>query len=1166
MPNWTQAQQNAINADGSNILVSAAAGSGKTAVLVERVIRLITDESLNVDIDRLLVVTFTNAAASEMKTRISRSLDELISKEPNNSNALKQRSLLPNAKICTIDSFCINLVREYFFRLNISQDFTILEETQKAVIEQNVIDEIIERLYAEEDESFKALVELLSTTKSDSDLINAVKRLDNYITSQPFPFDWLDEMCELYNPSVDIDGSKLMQYAISELNYAVKFILRVIDNSLSVLYPEDELFDKYSEMLNSDRAVFEKLCSVTDSKWDDIREALFNLSFSRMPSKRGYESEVKSIISESRKLYSGVKSIIATDILPLFSPTSDDIKEDNKFLYPILKQLVKLVKEFHERCFEIKKELNAYTFSDIEHFAIELLFSKDENGNLVRSDIANEYERNFYEILVDEYQDTNTAQDTLFEMLSNGKNRFMVGDVKQSIYRFRLAMPQIFNDKKDSFKYFESGEECINRKIIFDKNFRSSKEICEFTNFVFSNIMSRRVGELDYTDEEFLNYDSNAVQPPSPCVQLNVINVPEGEDADEFEARRIAKCINDMVNSGALVRENNILRKVRYGDFAVLLRSTKNRIDTYSKTFAAFGIPVTANNRTNLFENNEVAILVSLLRVIDNPTLDVELLATLMSVFYGYSADEIALAKINNKGNNLYSSICADKKTFSAFLADLEKYRRYAASMSVESFIRQIISDSAYLSVISAMGNYEQRRLNVMKLIALAKRFDEGESVGLTVFLRFVDSIIENKISYESADLSGIDENCVQIMSVHKSKGLEFPVCILAGTSHKYNNDDLKSLVLINEKYGIGLKVTNEQGLYRYNSLQYNIIKNLNNVASMSENLRVLYVAITRAKDYLITFSSFNNAAEHINSISKKLFDYSISSNVVKKTTNDADLLLLCALLHPDCGNLRNLCVNRINHLPLTNSKISVNIIDEDAENNISAVNEVPYNKELLSEISEKLSFEYAGRELSGFSSKRTASSLDDKEQSYKFFASRIPSFITGGELSGTEKGTAMHSFMQYCSYENSFNNIENEIERLQAEGYLTEIQAKALNRKKLNEFFGSEIAKRMFSSDKLYRELKVSSFVPINELEDTKSDEPVLVQGIADCVFEENGELVLVDYKTDCVNSENELLELYKNQIGFYKNAVSKALQMPVKETMLYSFYLGKCCVYNYF
>lgn len=1164
MPEWTKAQNNAINADGSNILVSAAAGSGKTAVLVERVKRLITDESLGVNIDDLLVVTFTNAAAAEMKSRISRSLDELISKEPNNTNLLRQMSLLPNAKICTIDSFCINLVREYFFKLDIAQDFRILEDTQKALIEESVIEEIINGMYESKNEDFKALVEMFSTTKSDSDLIKSVKRLDNFITAQPFPFEWLNEVSELYNPEIGIDSSMLKEYAVSELSYILDYFRDSIGYAQSVLYPEDELFEKYGAALENDRAELIRLENVLDKSWDEIRDVLLNLKFSSTPYKRNYESDVKNIVAETRKLYCGKNSIINSELIPLFSASSGEIQEDNEVLYPVLKQLISLVREYHEKCFEAKKELNAYTFSDIEHFAIELLFKRNEDGSIIRTDIAEEYRNNFYEILVDEYQDTNTAQDTLFEMLSNGHNLFMVGDVKQSIYRFRLAMPQIFNAKKDSFSHYDKESASVNQKIILDRNFRSAKEICDYSNYLFSMLMTKRVGELDYNEEEYLYANKTPENNGVPHVELNLVQVPDGENADEYEALQIAKKIYDKVSSRELIRDGETEREIRYGDFAILLRSTKNRIDIYSKALSSFGIPVKADNRTNLFDNNEVSILLSLLRVVDNPTLDIPLVATLMSVFYGYTADEIARARVNYKANNIYSSISRDTETFSAFLSDLERYRGYAASMSVESFIRQVISDSSFLSVISAMGNYEQRQLNVMKLISLAKSFDSGESVGLTAFIRYIDRVIENNVSLESAEVAGFNDDCVQIMSIHKSKGLEFPVCILAGTAHRYNNDDLKSLILLNDSYGVGLKLINEEHLYRYNSLQYTAIKNMLSVASMSENLRVLYVAITRAENQFMAFASYPDVAKRVNSLSAKITGGSINPYVVKKATCDADLLILPALLHP-CGKpLRELCENDVKFLPDEKSVFSVGILSDNVSAGEETVTTVPYSEKLVKEIEEKLSFKYEGAELSGYSAKRNASSLDENEQGFKFFAKKVPSFISGDTLTGAELGTAMHSFMQYFSYENAAADLENEIQRLEACGRLTELQAKALNRDKLNAFLNNDISARMFNSDKLYREYKISSFVPLCELENTESREPVFVQGIADAVFEESDGLVLVDYKTDVTDTEEELLAMYKNQIAFYKSAVEKSLGKPVKEAMLYSFNLKKCCVYK--
>lgn len=1161
---WTKAQNDAINARNSNILVSAAAGSGKTAVLVERVIKLITDKNADVNIDELLVVTFTNAAAAEMKSRISARLEELLSLEPNNTNILKQLSLLPNAKICTIDSFCINLVREYFFRLDIAQDFNILEETQKAVIEQEAIEAIVDELYESGDESFKALVELLSTTKSDSDLISSVKRLDNYITAQPFPFKWLSDIAELYNPATDLDASPLKVYAVEELKYTLDYLFDVINGSFSVLAPDDEMFDKYTEMLNQDKNELIRLANSLDKTWDEIKETLSSLVFSRAPSKRGYESEAKSVILENRKQYCGKSSVLNSDIMPIFSPSAEDFKNDNILLYPILQKLIELVKAFHEKCFEMKKELNAYSFSDIEHFAIELLFSKDENENIIKSDIALDYQDNFKEILVDEYQDTNTAQDKLFEMLSNGFNRFMVGDVKQSIYRFRLAMPQIFNSKKDSFEAYSAESKATDKKIILDRNFRSDSEICDFVNYLFSRIMTRRVGELDYNEEEYLNCETESVAKPYAKAQFNIVDVPEDEDVDEYEARQIARLINAKVNGGETVNTKSGERPVKYGDFAVLLRSTKGRIDVYTKVFSEFGIPVLAGNRTNLFENNEVAVLISLLRTIDNPTQDIPLLATLMSVFYGYSADDIANARIEKKRGNLYSAICAREADFSAFLGDLEKYREYASSMSVENSIRRVLSETSYLSVISAMGNYEQRRLNVMKLISLAKSFDTGEYVGLTAFIRFIDSIIENNITYESADLNSFDDNSVKIMSVHKSKGLEFPVCILAGSSHKYNFEDLRSLILLNNTYGIGLKVTNEEGLYRYNSLQYTLIKNANAYASMSENLRVLYVAITRAKDQFIAFASYKNACSKINSISKKLIGGKIPPYAVKKAQSDAEILIMCSLLHPDGKLLREQCENTIQFDLNEKSRLSVSVISDDVKPDAVITEQASPDPETVEKIRERLSFVYDKSELSAFSAKRNASSLDEKEQSFRFFAAKQPSFISDNTLTGAEKGTAMHTFMQYCDYNNAVIDLNKEIERLKSEGFISEIQAESLNREKLNAFFGNEIAIRIMKADVVYREMKLASFVPVSEVENTALDDEILVQGVADLVFEEKGKLVLVDYKTDYVSNEDELLKLYKKQLGFYKYAAERTLNKPVKEAMLYSFSLNKCCEYK--
>ena len=1160
MPEWTPSQQNAIDARNSNILVSAAAGSGKTAVLTERVVNMITDEANPVDLDSLLIVTFTNAAAAEMRMRISKALNARVIKEPNNTNILRQISLLPSAKICTIDSFCINLVRENFFKLDISQDFKILDNAQQLLLEDNAANELIEKHYETENDEFKKVVELLCSMKNDSDLVETIKRIASYVSVQPFVNKWLDMCCEEYNPAVPLEEGGSVKYVVSEVGSCLDEAFGLIDKAKELLDEGDELYTKYFEMLESDRLAFESIKSNLTLDWDSLMNAALNVSFMRMPSKRGYTSPAKGVITSIRDSY---KDILKSDIKPLFIAYSDDIKSDNEYLYPIIKTLCSLVAEFNENLLEKKRELNAYSFADIERFAMELLFYLDDNCTVCRTDLASELSESFYEILVDEYQDTNAAQDTLFEMLSNGRNRFMVGDVKQSIYRFRLAMPDIFNAKKEQFEYYSADSDSADKKIILDKNFRSRKGICDFTNFIFSNLMSRKIGELDYTPEDYLNNGAVFENSDIPSAQINILEAPEEMDADEYEARQAAQLILHKIRSGETVRDGDSYRKIKFSDFAVLFRSPKRVMPVFAKVFGEYGIPTVSNNRINLFDNNEVSILMSLLRTVDNPSRDVELLATLMSVFYGYSADDIARARVNSKGGNLYSAISKDE-SFKRFLADIELYRQYASSMSVESFLRQIISDTSYLSVISAMGDGEQRRQNVMKLLSLASNFDKGENVGLTAFIRFVDNIIERGVEVDSAELSGSGAMGVSLMSVHQSKGLEFPVCIFAGTAHKYNTEDLRQLVLINNHSGIGLKVNNENGLYRYNSLQYSCIKNINACASQSENLRVLYVAITRAKEQFIIFSTFKNKESVINRLSSKLLGGKVLPSTVKHIQNDAEMLLLCALMHKDAKELRTFSGETLPLDTRFDFKLDINFGEVLEEGNSLSEDVIPPNDQLVAEIEDKLSFSYFRRELSGFSSKRNASELDERDSGFKFFAKTKPAFLDKTGMSSAQRGSAMHAFMQYADFSSACADITAEARRLNDCSFITAEQLEALNTDKLKAFFNSDIARRIMNSDNVYREFKVSAFVPVSEFENTEFDDEILVQGIADCVFEEDGELVLVDYKTDYVKSEDELLSLYKKQLAFYRYAIEKTLNKPVKESLLYSFKLSKECLYK--
>lgn len=1162
MPNWTTGQKNAIEARNRNILVSAAAGSGKTAVLVERVIRLITDKSNPVDIDRLLIVTFTNAAAAEMRFRISKSLNALIRENPTDTFYKRQLSLLPSARICTIDAFCSSIVKEHFYDLSINQDFSTFDESELQLLEDNVISEVLDKLFEEGDKDFTDLYELLTTPDNDKYLVSAIKRLLRFIYAQPFPYRWLDEAIEQYNPAIPFEKSVWYEYIRDEINYLFDYALSLAEENLSLPYSDDKkLNDKFIDTINDDITEITRLKNAFDKSWDTAaNERPPKLKTS--PATTKLDSTVSQKYKTNRAIY---KSILTDDIAGFFISDTTEYTEDVNVLYSRLQTLKRLIIAVDERLMEVKREINTYSFSDIEHFAITLLFTLDERGNVIKTDLANSMSTQFYEILVDEYQDTNEAQDLLFSYLSNGKNLFTVGDIKQSIYRFRLAMPHIFNKRKKVYDYYDEDSGSLNSKIILDKNFRSRDGICSYVNFIFSNLMTERVGELDYNEDEYLN--NGALYEPSavPSAQIKVLNGVKGEDYDKLEATYIAKTIIKKVNSGELIKDGDCYRPVRYGDFAILMRKVSGHIDTYSQVLTEYKIPVMCDNSSNLFENNEIRILLSFIRVIDNPMQDIPLLSTMMSAIYGFTPDELASIRIENNSKSLYFSVSrsTNQKAID-FLEDLKRLRGISVSMSVAAFIRYLIEEKGFIAYINAMGNGELRYQNILKLISFAKKFDNGVNVGLTAFVRYIDKIASSDKGIESAIISAGSDNCVKIMSVHHSKGLEFPICIFAGATRQYNKQDLYDKLLLNTGFGVGLKCHNEEGMYQYIPIPYAVIKRKNANELMSENLRVLYVAMTRAKEQFITFITVDNIESRLARLSGAVTDRGISPYSCSKANNDGDLLLMCALMHSGAGNLRALCDADI-QVRSTQFSLDVEITDdiEMLESNVS-IYFVPYDSEILSRISDRLSFKYKRSELSNLSSKLTASSLDDIDGGFDFITSAKPSFLNKNGLTPAKRGTAVHTFMQFCDYQQAHNDLEGEISRICALGHLSQIEADSLDKGMLSNFFSGSLIEKILSADKIYREIKVSMFVSSRELYGTEIDEKVLIQGIADLVIEKNGELTLIDFKTDNVLGENELLERYRKQIMFYKSAVAKTLEMPVNSALLYSFKLSKCCYYK--
>lgn len=1162
MPKWTPQQNNAITARGRNILVSAAAGSGKTAVLVERVIKKITDIENPVDIDKLLIVTFTNNAASEMKFRITKSLKEILRKEPFNQNAQRQLNLMPNAKICTIDSFCINLVRENFFELGINQDFTNLDENEASLLEDEIISNLTDELFENNDEEFIKLVEQFNTPGNEKPFINAVKKVRRFIYAQPFPYSWAYKMSELYNSNTAFENSKWFEYIKGEADYLISIAKKCVNNNLALLNQIDDskLNEKFENLFLNDKSLIDNVSDLLNTSWDDLVK-LGVPSFARLVSTAKLDEELASEIKANRNTYT---NIIKKEIPAFFICSKEDYVKSLNTLYPIIKKLIEFVKIVDARLMVEKNERNSYSFSDTEHFAINLLFTPD-GDKIIKKELADRLSAEFEEILVDEYQDTNEAQDLLFAYLSNGHNLFTVGDVKQSIYRFRLAMPNIFNSRRKLYTDYNPNDNEKSSKIILDKNFRSSKGICEYVNFIFSKVMSERVGELDYNAQNRLNFGANYKKNDIPSAQIHILDGAKGEETDTREAMQIAKLIRKKIDSKEQIKDGDEYRDIRYSDFAILFRSMKNHVDSYVEVFTDMSIPVQCDNSSNLFENNEIKLILSLLRTIDNPTKDISLLSTMMSPVYAFLADELAQIRIENKQKNFYFSVVNSKnEKVLNFLEDIKNLKKLSVTMSVSNFIRYLVEDKGIVAFINAMGNGEQRYQNILALISFAQKFDSGVNIGLTSFIRYIDKIIDTDKGIDSKSIVSGKDDAVTIMTVHHSKGLEFPICILAGAARSYNTGELTENLLINTVYGFGLKVHNEERMYNIQSIPYSVIKSKSANELMSENLRVLYVAMTRAKEQFITFISCQNIERKMQTLYSKLIDGEITPYAIKSCKSDADIILLCSLFHQNAGQLRELAGCRLFANP-ADFDMSIDIDkSESFEEDEIKLEKAEYQESTVKEIADKLSYKYDYLPLSNVTSKMTASSLDDSDTNFEYITSSKPAFMNKAEMTPAMRGTAMHTFMQFCNYNFAKDNLDEEIENLVSGGFITEEQGKSLDKKRLASFFNSSLAKRMFNSDKIYREIKVSTFLSANEVYGIDFDDKILVQGIADCVFEESGQLVLVDYKTDRVNDEKELLERYKKQLTFYKYAIEKTLKMPVKEVMLYSFYLEKECIYK--
>jgi len=1169
---WTKNQRQAIDAKGGAIIVSAAAGSGKTAVLVERVISMITDPENPVDADRILVVTYTRAAASELKERLHQKLNELIINDPFNKALLYQQSLLSKACISTIDSFCSSIVKEFFYVLDIERNFRIADESELTLIKKDALKLTLDSMYADAEPDFFHLVEAFGSTKDDAQLCDNILKIHDFLRSHPDPDKWIDSKLQLFSDYSDLNDSVWGKILLEYAKEAVEFLELNLNNSFMLISYDDTLNEALTPLLESDAQFLEKLKTAVENPYEkSIAYALDDFVSGTFPRIKGYtDNLIKLKVQSNRALFkdivSKLKSYYQYDIKTCRIEISD--------LFVISTQLFNCVKQFSANYQKLKAIKKIADYPDLEHWTIKLLVDKD--GEL--TDIAKDLQNRFDQIMVDEYQDANEAQDLLFTALSkSGENLFFVGDVKQSIYGFRQAMPELFINRKNNSFVYEEENANFPAKIFLDMNFRSIKGVTQTVNFFFEKLMSESVGDIVYDETETLKCGAKYEHEDDCAAEYYMLDLSVVEDPDECieEARFIAEKIHKMINNGYLIKDGDTYRKATYGDFCVLMRNAKKHAPIYVDTLNTLGVPSFCDSNYSFLSAPEIMIMTNFLSVIDNPALDIELLSVMMSPIFGFTADDMAQIRSDSRHTSLYKAVLLKANEgnvkCSDFVNELKYYRDLSVTMSVCDLLNVIYERTAYLSILSAFPESDLAVNNLRLLKEYAKNYESGGSKGLSKFVSYLTRLKMNKSDISGAiDLSASLSNAVHVMSIHSSKGLEFPVCFIANTTRKFVSD-VSDNVLLHSKLGIAVKRKDDKLNATFNTMPREALSLAMKRDEMSEELRILYVAMTRAKQKLIMLSTHKNVEKYLSKISTNLVDNGpILPFVVRNCNYLSEWLTLCALLHPSCENLREIANcdivpdNNADFIFFADIYPVMPVHSEEQEVSACKDNiEFVTDDKVLSTLKERVSFKYKKDSLKNLPSKISASELAHKLSTKNF--DRIldtPAFMSDSTLTGAQKGTALHAFMQFCDFTNARDSVENEIKRLVEDGFISNAQAESIDTSKAVSFINSPLITRAINSSEVYKEFRFTIKVDASVLDDSlPSDlksEKIILQGAVDLAFVEDGELVVVDYKTDRVKDVSELYAMYRHQLLLYKDAMEQCTDYKVKESLIYSVHLS--------
>lgn len=1240
---WTEEQKKVIELRNRNILVSAAAGSGKTAVLVERIIRMLTDPESPLDVDRLLIVTFTEAAASEMKERIRMAIENALEKRPGDVHLQRQATLIHSAHITTIHGFCLNVIREYFHVIDLDPGFRIAEEGELKLLKQDVLAEVLEACYVEGETAFLELVEKLGGGRNDRNLEGLVLELYEYSRSYPQPEKWLESCVERYRgmndasrlavdqpddaprPAVDRpdDTSRLAagrpwdvweragQVAAGYLHDACQ----ILQGAVEICEAADGPY-MYLPMLQSDLEMLSEVENAGD--FSKMYSRVKTLKWKTLSSKKDdavsaeRREEVKKIRDRAKKQ---VKELVEF----CFYENPETMREDMEATLALMQTFVGLVRRFADAFAEKKKSRGMIDFGDMEQFAFQILV-REQDGELVPSAVAGEYQKQFYEVMIDEYQDSNLIQEAILTSVSgmecNNYNIFMVGDVKQSIYRFRLSRPELFMEKYDTYPT----EDGVKQRIDLHRNFRSRSEVLDSVNDVFFRIMQKSLGGITYDEQAALRpgaaYEPLVLEDGTSAnrTELWILDTSQDKMGDEgrqaasgrqWEARMVARRIKELVATHEVWdKDANAFRRARYQDIVILTRSVKGWSDVFVQELTDAGVPVYASSREGYFEVYEVGVLLNYLQLLENQRQDVPLASVLTSPFVGLSARQLSEIRVACQDGTFFEAAekfagiregtddapgdtrSDTRRVLREFYATLAHFREMVPYTPIHELLWKILEETGYGLYITAMPGGRQRLANVEMLVEKAAAFEKTSYKGLFHFIRYIEQLKKYDVDFGEASIADEQSDTVRIMSIHKSKGLEFPIVFVCGMGKQFNMQDIRSAMVIHPEWGVGLDCIDLERRTKVPTLLKKIIKHETKLENLGEELRVLYVAMTRAKEKLILTGEIKDT-KYLDEKRKLSGEIGLEGKAfpfyeLYSAKQYMDWLLPAAFM---------------------DESISVRVctpgdllIDEAAEMHADAwardvlenwdVSKV-YDAALRSRLEEQFSFSYPYEKEGRRKLKFTVSELKKRayleEEGGEILIEEpevvplLPQFLKEEEeMTGASRGTAYHRLLELldfaCAYDEGV--LKETIDGLVDEGRMAPEMAECIQLSDILGFLNCESGRRMRRAavaGALFKEQPFVLGVPASEVyseedatgndaamgDGTGGDEMILVQGIIDVYFEEEDGLVLLDYKTDKVRKAADLVEKYHAQLDYYAKALYRLLEKPVKEKWIYSFTL---------